>query len=61
VELRAAGRMVLEAMTRGLAELAKMLGFYAPEKRELTVKYAQMAQLEAMSDEELLAITSFDQ
>ena len=49
------------AMIAGWREIGKVLGFYAPEQR--TVKLtangdALRAQYEALSDEELLAITS---
>jgi len=47
------------AMIRGLTEIAKMLGYYEPQKMkvELTDNAAQLkAKFEVMSDEELLTI-----
>lgn len=47
------------AMIRGLVEIAKMLGYYAPEKVQVEVSddaERLAAKFEAMSDAELLAI-----
>lgn len=46
-------------MIRGWSEIGKMLGLYAPEKKEITLTAGQRAiqsKYEIMSDEELLAI-----
>ena len=49
------------AQISGWREIAKMLGFYAPERREVKLSAegaALRAEYEALSDEELLAIAS---
>ncbi len=49
------------AQISGWREIAKMLGFYAPERREVklsTAGAALRAEYEALSDEDLLAIAS---
>lgn len=56
-EARAASNPM--AQIRGWSEIAKMLGFYAPEQREVklsTKSAARRAEYEAMSDEELVEI-----
>ncbi len=49
-----------KAMVAAAREIAKVCGFYAPERRKVEVTSAgaraMMARLEAMSDEELLAV-----
>lgn len=47
------------AQIRGWSEFAKMLGFYAPETKRLVLgaeSAARRAELEAIGDEELLAL-----
>ena len=47
------------SMIRGYSEIAKMLGLYAPEKKEVTVTMSQRAianRYEGMSDEDLLKL-----
>jgi hypothetical protein len=47
------------SMIRGWSEVGKMLGLYAPEKKEITITDGQrniQSKFEIMSDEELLAI-----
>ena len=56
-----AARMAADpgSMIRGWSEIGKMLGLYAPEKKEVTITAGQRAiqsKYEIMSDEELLAI-----
>jgi phage terminase small subunit len=51
------------AQIRGWSEIAKMLGFYAPEQKEvkLSIKGAALqAKYEAMSDEQLLLIAAVE-
>lgn len=48
-------------MIRGLAEIGRMLGFYAPELKRvaLSVEQSQMSQqMHAMTDEQLMAIAA---
>jgi hypothetical protein len=47
------------AMIRGWAEIGKLIGAYAPERRKVEVSVdadALQAKIAAMSDEELLAL-----
>jgi phage I-like protein len=49
------------AQIRGWCEVAKMLGYYAPERKEVKLSAtsaALSAKYEAMSDDELLAIAN---
>jgi hypothetical protein len=48
------------AMIRGWSEIAKMLGLYAPEVKKIEMSIGArniLSKYEAMSDEELIAIT----
>ena len=48
-------------MIRGLSEIARMLGFYEPERRHVRLSQGDVAiqhKLAAMSDEELLNVVS---
>lgn len=48
-------------MIRGLSEIARMLGFYEPERRQVRLTQDEAAikhRLAAMSDEELLKVIS---
>ena len=54
-------RMIADpgAMIKGWTEIAKILGYYAPEIKKIEVTHSQgkiRSKYEAMSDEELLAI-----
>jgi hypothetical protein len=50
-----------DVMIRGWADLARMLGLYAPERHTVEVSAdagARMARFEAMSDADLAALAS---
>lgn len=57
----ARGRYDPGTMIRGLSEIARMLGFYEPDRRHVQLSQDEAAikhKLSAMSDEELLKVIS---